>query len=88
MGPQGDWVELAPKGGQSCLVLYPRAMMPDWENRRPSIVFHCADVEQTYQELVARGVEFREAPKRLPWGIFAQFTDPDGNEFLIHSPAA
>ena len=85
MGAQGEWVELAPKGGQTCLVLYPRSMMPDWETRRPSIVFHCADTEQTYAELAARGIEFRESPKRLPWGTFAQFTDLDGNEFLLHS---
>jgi lactoylglutathione lyase len=87
MGTQGEWVELAPKGGQTCIVLYPRTMMPDWEQRRPSIVFQCADAEQTYRELTARGVEFREPPKRMPWGVFAQFADPDGNEFLIHSPA-
>lgn len=86
MGPQGEWIELAPKGGQSCLVLYPRAMMPDWETRRPSIVFQCADTEQTYREMVDRGVEFLQPPQRMPWGVFAQFTDPDGNEFLLHSP--
>ena len=87
MGPQGEWVELAPKGGQSCLVLYPRDLMPNWETGRASIVFHCADAEQSYRELVSRGVEFQKPPQRLPWGVFAQFADPDGNEFLLHSPA-
>lgn len=87
MGPHGDWVELAPKGGQSCLVLYPRGLMPDWETRRPSVVFHCTDAEQTYRELASRGVEFPQPPQRMPWGVFAQFADPDGNEFLLQSPA-
>ena len=87
MGLNAEWVELAPRGGQSCLVLYPRSMMQGWETRRASIVFHCADAEQTYEELQARGVEFVEPPKRMPWGVFAQFHDPDGNEFLITSPA-
>jgi predicted enzyme related to lactoylglutathione lyase len=87
MGAQGEWLELAPKGGQTCLVIYPREMMPEWESRRPSIVFHCADVEQTFQELASRGVEFKEAPKKMPWGVFAQFADPDGNEFLLYSQA-
>ena len=86
MGPQGDWIELAPKGGQSCLVLYPRSLMADWETRRPSIVFHCADVEQTYRDLAARGVQFQQPPQRMPWGVFAQFADLDGNEFLLQSP--
>jgi len=87
MGAEGEWLELAPKGGQTCLVLYPRAMMVEWESRRPSIVFHCSDVEQTFQELAAKGVQFKEIPKRMPWGVFAQFTDPDGNEFLLYSQA-
>ena len=86
MGPQGDWIELAPKGGQSCLVLYPRSLMADWETRRPSIVFHCADVEQTYRDLAARGVQFQQPPQRMPRGVFAQFADLDGNEFLLQSP--
>lgn len=85
MGTQGEWLELAPKGGQTCLVLYPRAMMAEWESRRPSIVFHCSDVEQTFQELSAKGVSFSEPPKKMPWGAYAQFADPDGNEFLLYS---
>lgn len=87
MGPLGEWIELAPKGGQSCLVLFPRSVMADWETRRASIVFHCSNAEQTWRELSGRGVEFRQNPQRMPWGLFAQFADPDGNEFLLHSPA-
>ena len=43
------------------------------------------NAEATYQELTARGVRFLEPPKMMPWRIYAQFADPDGDEFLITS---
>jgi hypothetical protein len=39
MGPQASWIELGPAGAESCLVLYPKSMMEDWAERKPSIVF-------------------------------------------------
>ena len=32
MGPGASWIEVAPPGAQTCLVLYPKAMMPDAGN--------------------------------------------------------
>jgi len=75
------WIEVGPPGAQSYLVLYPREMMQDWEQRKPSIVFECDDLEKTYQEMAARGVAFPERPREMAWGKFAIFRDPDGNEF-------
>lgn len=40
MNPKGSWIEVAPAGAQTCFVLYPKAMMADWEQRKPSVVFH------------------------------------------------
>lgn len=87
MGPAANWLELSPPSAESSLVLYPKSMMADWAERKPSIVFHCADVEKTYRELQARGVHFNMEPKQLPWGMFASFLDPDGNEFGLTSQA-
>jgi catechol 2,3-dioxygenase-like lactoylglutathione lyase family enzyme len=36
--------------GASCVVLLPRAMTPDWASKKPSVVFHCPDVEATCLE--------------------------------------
>src|SRR5437762_414234 len=79
------WLELAPRGAQSRLVLYPRSLMPDWTERKPSIVFECDDVERTYAELKDRGVEVGEAPQEMKWGKFGTFKDLDGNEFGFKS---
>lgn len=86
MGPNAHWIELAPKGAQTCLVMYPKSMMKDWKERKPSIVFACDDAKATYEELKNRGVIFLDEPKGMAWGTFATFRDPDGNELLLTSP--
>jgi predicted enzyme related to lactoylglutathione lyase len=41
------------------------------------------DCQASYEELVARGVEFVEAPEQRPYGIDAGFRDPSGNHFRL-----
>ena len=41
------------------------------------------DCQASYEELVARGVEFTEAPERQLYGIDAGFRDPSGNSFRL-----
>lgn len=83
MGPNGSWLEVAPKGAQSALVLYPRSMMKGWETMKPSIVFECDDITGTYQMMKNNGVKFEGEPQKMQWGIYAQFYDEDGNMFLL-----
>ena len=45
----------------------------------------CDNVERTYDELKGRGVAFSAPPQKQPWGTFATFTDPDGNQFVLSS---
>ena len=56
-------------------------MMPDWAERKPSIVFRCDDLERTCQELADQGVRFSQPPTEMAWGPFALFEDLDGNTF-------
>jgi predicted enzyme related to lactoylglutathione lyase len=85
MGPGADWIEVAPPGAQTCFVLYPKAMMPAWEQLKPSVVFHCPNVEETCRRLEGNGVRVTMQPTRLGWGMFAKFEDVDGNEFGMTS---
>ena len=41
------------------------------------------DCRASYEELVARGVEFTEPPEARPYGIDAGFRDPSGNSFRL-----
>lgn len=85
MGPQAKWVEVSPPGGQSCLVLYPKALMPNWAELKPSVVFHCQDVAATCTKLESLGVRITMQPTPMAWGTFAKFLDLDGNEFGLTS---
>lgn len=83
MGPQAHWMEVAPPGAQSRLVLYPKKLMPNSEELKASIVFECEDIQGTYDRLAGNGVEFMEPPNQMAWGTYARFKDIDGNEFLL-----
>ena len=41
------------------------------------------DCQKAYEELSARGVNFTESPKRVPWGIQAVLKDLYGNTFAL-----
>ena len=41
------------------------------------------DCQAEYEQLVARGVEFTEAPEERPYGIDAGFRDPSGNAIRL-----
>jgi predicted enzyme related to lactoylglutathione lyase len=45
--------------------------------------FYTDDIEQTYEELAANGVEFVEKPTRQPWGWWSMFVDSEGNRFAL-----
>jgi predicted enzyme related to lactoylglutathione lyase len=49
------------------------------------VVFASDDVRATFRELAERGVKFVAEPEEQPWGTFATFSDPDGNQFVISS---
>jgi lactoylglutathione lyase len=83
MGPGANWIEVGPKDAQTNLVLYPKKMMPNWQERKPSIVFLCDDIHGTYEKMKQNGVEFKDEPKQMPYGTFAIFKDIDGNEFVL-----
>lgn len=46
-------------------------------------VFECDDIYATYEDLKAKGVEFKKAPKEEFYGIEALFVDDSGNWFSL-----
>ncbi len=83
MALDARWIEVGPEGARTHLVLYPKALMEDWEERRPSIVFQCEDIEGTVESLRANGVEVSDEIRDMRWSRYATFKDLDGNEFLL-----
>jgi predicted enzyme related to lactoylglutathione lyase len=87
------WIQLAPKGAQTALVLsQPADDMPPEVNARArsliggfaSFIFEVDDMQATYQELSGRGVEFVDKPAQQPWGWWATIKDLDGNIIGLH----
>jgi lactoylglutathione lyase len=83
MFPGSYWIEVAPKGAESSLVIYPKEVMNDWEQRKPSIVFESDDIHKLYETLKTNGVQIHGEPEKMKWGTFIQFNDNEGNEFVV-----
>jgi catechol 2,3-dioxygenase-like lactoylglutathione lyase family enzyme len=87
--PMGDgmrWIEVAPLGATTRIVL--SRATAEWGADRlgqfTGIVFEPDDIDRTFRELSAKGVEFTEPPTDQPWGgRQALFKDQDGNVFVI-----
>jgi catechol 2,3-dioxygenase-like lactoylglutathione lyase family enzyme len=47
------------------------------------LFFATDDVQSTYEELKAKGVEFQQEPTEQPYGIDAGFRDPSGNQMRM-----
>jgi len=82
MGEGMRWIEVAPPGAQTALVLA-KGYGPDQDRigKFTGYVFGTDDIQTTYETLKSRGVHFTELPRVEPWGKWAQFVDQDGNEF-------
>lgn len=77
------WIELRIPKAETRVTLFTPEGHEDRIGTFHSISFACDDVEETYADLVARGVEFRGPPKKEPWGTFAMFSDSEGNQFVL-----
>jgi catechol 2,3-dioxygenase-like lactoylglutathione lyase family enzyme len=76
------WIQVAPKAGGTALTLV------TWFESMPAgslrgLVLTSSDLQADYEELVARGVEFDEPPRRQPWATEAVLHDPDGNSLVL-----
>lgn len=82
---------LAPEGAKETLLgLYAPPAGDPRIGASTGIVFTAKDIRTTYHELKSKGVSFTSELITLPYGkdggdLEAQFVDPDGNTFLLHT---
>ena len=79
------WIELRIPGADTRLVLFTPKGHEDRIGGFSNVTFVADDVQKTYEELSASGVEFVKPPKSESWGTSAIMQDPDGNVFVISS---
>ena len=88
------WVIVAPKGGRGVRLLLARAATSDQVGRvgdqtggRVFLFLETDDFARDREQMIARGVAFREAPRREPYGTVAVFADLYGNLWDLIEPA-
>ena len=77
------WIELRVPKAATRVVLF---TLDGDEQRIGSMMpatFACGDIDETYAELSARGVEFMGPPQKQEWGTYAMFKDSEGNRFVL-----
>lgn len=87
LGPNNRFLLVAPPGAATGMTVC--KPMPGMTNAPvgvpTTIAFETDDIQKTYEELKAKGVEFTQTPTQQFWGGFeATFQDPDGNRFMLH----
>jgi lactoylglutathione lyase len=94
MGPNQRWIEVAPPGAQTRILLYKAT--PDapgaasFEEATASIgkptgmVLETDDIVATFAQLKANGVPIEDEPKQQPYGWWGVFADQDGNSYGVH----
>ncbi len=76
------WLSVAPAGSAVDFTLhlpFPGQAGPGWQQ---GIVLHTGDIAGVVAALRSAGVEVSD-PESVEWGIQTQFTDPDGNGFML-----
>jgi predicted enzyme related to lactoylglutathione lyase len=77
------WIELKIANAQTKLVLFTSDDYKDMVGKHTSFTLTVDDLDRTYEELRAVGVEFVTPPKKEPWGAYAVLLDSEGNKLLI-----
>jgi catechol 2,3-dioxygenase-like lactoylglutathione lyase family enzyme len=84
MGPQGKWIQLAPKGCATTI-----ALVTWYDSMKPGglqgVMLNVTDIDKDHRDLTARGLSL-SAIDQQPWGRFAMFKDPDGNGWILRQP--
>lgn len=94
LSPSKRWVVVAPSpsAGSALVLAVPSnerqsARIGDQTGGRVGFFLHSNDFWRDYENLLGRGVNFLEKPRREPYGLVAVFVDPWGGKWDLLQPA-
>jgi len=77
------WIELQIPGADTGITLF----TPDGHEDRVGTFVNTSwevdNIDKTYAELQAKGVEFAGPPQKQPWGTFLIMKDSEGNQIVL-----
>ncbi|MFE3199471.1 VOC family protein [Embleya sp. NPDC055664] len=81
MGEAGSprWIEVRAPGDGITLILFSQRFDMEKVGSLNNVLFTCDDLQRTYAELSARGIDFPDKPAQQEWGWWATFRDNEGN---------
>jgi len=77
------WIELSIPRAETGVVLFTPEGHEDRIGTFVNTSWEVDDVEKTYEELQAKGVEFAGPPQTQPWGTFVIMKDSEGNQIVL-----
>jgi catechol 2,3-dioxygenase-like lactoylglutathione lyase family enzyme len=84
MGPDMQWIQLAPPGCATTI-----ALVTWFDTMKPGglqgVMINSTDIDLDHVTLTGRGLVLSEIQEQ-PWGRFATFNDPDGNGWILRQP--
>jgi len=92
LGPGKRWVLVAPRGGETPLLLAKAdgaaqaARVGDQTGGRVGFFLHTDDFDRDRRRMLAAGVVFREEPRHEAYGTVAVFEDVYGNPWDLIEP--
>lgn len=94
-GEDSRWIEVRAPGAETYLVIAPgdpevRTAVRQRLGAMSHVWFDCDDLDATFADLRAKGVEFPVEPQAAPWDPsgttrWAQFADPEGTLYGLSS---
>ncbi|HEY2102078.1 MAG TPA: VOC family protein [Chthoniobacterales bacterium] len=79
------WIELRIPKADTRVVLFTAEGDEKRIGTFMNMSYSCDDIQETYNSLKARGVEFEGPPQEQPWGTYAILKDSEGNRFVVSS---
>lgn len=68
-GPRAPrWIEVRLPRDETRLILFTPPGQADRIGTFTNLILYCDDIQETYRELSARGVELPTKPETAPWG--------------------
>lgn len=76
-------IELSIPGAETGVVLFTPDGHEDRVGTHVNTSWEVDNIDKTYAELTAKGVEFAAPPQKAQWGSFAIMKDSEGNSIVL-----